>query len=108
MLKPPLLWPSVKSPAAEIGAIKDLHENLWGVAHNVEAWAAAFHLYEFAKQRPSTVTADDARRWRFIASNECVHQIHHFRERLAKIKGHKVRVWLPPRMCRQAPASVTP
>jgi hypothetical protein len=91
MLTPPLLWPSVETPAAEIASIKELHANLWGVAYNVEAWATASHLYEFAKQRPTGATADDARRWKFIASNECVHQLHHFRERLEKIKGHKVR-----------------
>lgn len=91
MLKPPLLWPSVKTPTAEVAAIKELHANLWGVTYNVEAWAAAFHLYEFAKQRHTGVTADDARRWKFIASSECIHQLHHFRERLEKIKGYKVR-----------------
>lgn len=91
MLKPPLLWPSVKTSESEIAAIKDLHANLMGVAYNVEAWAAAFHLYKFAKQRPAGITPDDARRWKFIASNECVHQLHHFRERLEKIKGFKVR-----------------
>lgn len=90
MLTPPLLWPSVVTPQSEIAAIKDLNANLWGVAYNVEAWASALHLYEFAKWRPADVKADDARRWKFIASNECVHQLHHFRERLGKIKGYKV------------------
>ena len=91
MLTAPLLWPSAKTPAAEVAAIKDLHANLLGIAYNVEAWAAALHLYEFAKSRPVGVAADDARRWKFIASNECVHQLHHFRERLEKIRSHKVR-----------------
>jgi len=90
MLAPPQLWPSRQTPVDEIAAIKELNANLWGVAYNVEAWAAALHLYQFAKQRPSVVGADDARRWTFIASNECVHQLHHLRERLEKIKGHKV------------------
>lgn len=91
MLTPPLLWPSVATPTTEVAAIKDLHANLWGVAYNVEAWAAAFRLYAFAKQAPSTVTNDDARRWKFIASKECVLQLHHLRERLEKIRGFKIR-----------------
>lgn len=91
MLTPPQLWPSLKTPTAEVAAIKDLYANLWGVAYNVEAWAAALHLYAFAKQRPIDVSVDDARRWTFIASNECVHELHHLRERLEKIKGHKIR-----------------
>jgi hypothetical protein len=91
MLTPPPLYPSVETPANEIAAVKDLSANLWGVAYNVEAWAAALHLYEFATQRPTGVSAEDSRRWRFIAANECVHQLHHLRVRLEKIKGHKVR-----------------
>jgi hypothetical protein len=91
MLTPPLLWPSVQTPAAEIAAVKDLHANLYGVAYNIEAWAAALHLYEFTKHSTTGVAAADARRWKFLASNECVHQLHHLRERLEKIKGHKVR-----------------
>lgn len=91
MLTPPLLWPSVETPTTEVAAIKDLHANLWGVAYNVEAWAAAFRLYTFTKQAPNTVTADDARRWKFIAGNECVLQLYHLRERLEKIRGFKVR-----------------
>lgn len=91
MLTSPSLYPSVKTPASEIAAVKDLSANLWGIAYNVEAWAAAFHLYQFATQRPTGVSAEDSRRWRFIAANECVHQLHHFRVRLEKIKGHKVR-----------------
>jgi hypothetical protein len=91
MLTPPLLWPSVSTPTVEIAAIKELHANLWGVAYNVEAWAAALRLYQFAEHRPSGVSTDDARRWKFIASNECVHELHHLREGLEKVKGHKVR-----------------
>ena len=91
MLKPPLLWPSVRTPSAEVAAVKDLHANLFGVAYNVEAWDAALRLYQFAKQPTTGVRAADARRWKFIASDECVHQLHHLRERLQRIKGHKVR-----------------
>jgi len=91
MLAPPELWPSVNTPAAEVPAIRDLSANLWGVAWNVEAWASSLRLYEYAKGRPAGVSADDARRWKFIASNECVHELHHLRERFEKIKGHKLR-----------------
>lgn len=91
MLAPPELWCSVETPVDEVAAVKDLNANLWGVIYNVEAWSSALRLYEFAKLRPNEVTRDDARRWKFIAANECVHQLHHLRERLEKIKGHKVR-----------------
>jgi hypothetical protein len=92
MVPPPLLWPSLITPANEVAAIKDLHASLWGVAYNVEAWSAALNLFKMAKEPPSSVSPTDARQWKFIASNECVLQLDHLRERLEKIKGHKVHV----------------
>ena len=92
MHTPPLLWPSVATPTNEVAAIKNLYANLWGVAYNVEAWAAALNLYNFAKQNPHSITPSNARQWTFIASNECVLQLDHLRERLKHIKGHKVHV----------------
>lgn len=91
MLTPPLLWPSIQTPASEIPTIKDLNANLLGVTYNVEAWATAFRLYQFAKQCPSGASAADSRSWKFIAAHECVHQLHHLKERLEKIKGFKIR-----------------
>lgn len=87
----PLLWPSVLTPKSETVAIKDLHANLCGIADNVNAWSAALELYEFAKKAPNSVNKDTARQWKFIASHECVMQLHHLRERLENIKGFKVR-----------------
>jgi hypothetical protein len=88
---PPLLWPSVATPLAEVAAVKDLHANLWAIAHNVEAWASALRLYEFAKQSPTIALTSDANRWTFIASNECVLQLDHLRERLKGIGATKLR-----------------
>ena len=86
----PLLWPSVLTPKSETAAIKDLYANLCGIAYNVNAWSAALELYEFAKKAPNSVNKDTARQWKFIASHECVMQLHHLRERFANIKGFKV------------------
>lgn len=86
----PFLWPSVMTPKNETAAIKDLYANLCGITYNVEAWSAALELYDFAKKAPNSVNANTARQWKFIASHECVMQLHHLRERLDKIKGFKV------------------
>ena len=59
--------------------------------YNVEAWRSALQLFHFCKSKPQGVASDVARRWGFIAADDCVHQLHHLRERLALIKGHKVR-----------------
>lgn len=91
MLAPPLLWPSVKTPSLEVESVKDLNANLLGVAYNVEAWASALRLYQHAKHKPSGTSRDDCRRWKFLASNECVHELHHLKERLEKIKGYKLK-----------------
>lgn len=90
MLTPPLLWPSVQTPSAEIPAVKDLNANLQGVASNVDAWASALRLYTFAKQKPAAMVRSDCRAWRFIACHECGLQLHHLKERMEKIKGYKL------------------
>lgn len=87
----PLLWPSVMTPKSETAPIKDLYVNLCGVTSNAKAWSAALDLYKFAKKAPKSVNNDTAWHWKFIASHECVMQLHHLRERLEKIKGFKVR-----------------
>jgi hypothetical protein len=91
VLTPPLIWPSFQTPAAEIPAIKSLLANLHGVVDNVEAWEHALRLYQYAVSKPHSVQAKDASAWKFVAAHECVHQLHHFRNRLRLIKGTKVR-----------------
>jgi hypothetical protein len=91
MFQPPVIWPSGETPPDEIEPLKDLYANLWGVYYNVEAWGSSLELLVFSRQKHQGIAADLLRRWSFIAANECVHQLHHLRERLALIKGHKVR-----------------
>lgn len=90
MLKVPALWPSVQTPSTEVAAIKDLMASLHGVAGNVEAWASALRLYQFAKQKRHTIAQNDSSQWRFIACTESALQLHHLRERMEKIKGYKL------------------
>lgn len=90
-MNPPELWPSRKTPLEEIGPVKDLHANLWGVFYNVKAWSAALQLLAFSRSKPHGVAIGLVSNWSFIAAHECVHQLHHFRERLVLIRGHKVR-----------------
>ena len=91
MPTPPLLWPSVATPASEVANIKALYAHLMGIAYNVEAWDAALQLYELSKQAPTGFSRDVVRRWRFVASSECVMQLHHLKERLQRVKGVKLR-----------------
>jgi hypothetical protein len=91
MLKPPLIWPSIQTPPTEIAAVKSLYASLHGVLHNVEAWEQALRLYQFSTRKPAGTPTNEARAWKFIAAHECVHQLHHFRNRLRLIKGAKVR-----------------
>lgn len=91
MMKPPELWPSIITPPVEVDFVKDLYANLWGVFHNVDAWNSAFQLFRYSQGRPIGVAPGLLRKWRFIAAHECVLQLHHFRERLILIRGHKVR-----------------
>jgi hypothetical protein len=91
MQTPPLIWPSVATPAGDVPNIKDLYAHLMGIAYNVEAWDAALQLYELSKQTPSGFKRDVVHRWRFIASSECVMQLHHLKERLQRIKSVKLR-----------------
>lgn len=91
MVSVPVLWPSTRTPANEVSAIKELYAQLCGVAFNVEAWAAALRLYQFCKAGPPGVSRADARHWSFVATNECAHQLHHLRERLQNISGYFIR-----------------
>lgn len=87
----PVLWPSTSTPPAEIGAVKELYAQLCGIAFNVEAWASALRLYEFAKLFPAGVQRADARQWKFLATHECALQLHHLRERLKRVPGYFLR-----------------
>jgi hypothetical protein len=70
----------------EADAVLDLNANLHGVAFNVEAWSAALELYKFSRSRPDNVDRNLARKWRFIAADQCVMQLYYLRERLKVIK----------------------
>jgi hypothetical protein len=48
-------------------------------------------LYELSKQAPGGFGLNVVRRWRFVASSECVMQLHHLKERLQRVKGLKLR-----------------
>lgn len=91
MYKIPILWPSRHTPAGEVDAVKDLHANITGVHNNVEAWAAALKLYQYAESNPAGVPGVDASSWRFLAANECVMQLYHLKERIQMVKGFKIR-----------------
>ncbi len=87
----PVLWPSISTPPDEVEAVKELSAQLCGIAFNVEAWASAHRLYEFAKLFPPGVQRADARQWKFLATHECALQLHHLRERLERIPGFFLR-----------------
>lgn len=91
MLRIPLLWPSIATPIEEVAGIKDLYAHLTGLYHNIEAWKAALALYQTAMDPPPSVSRDIARRWRFIAANECVLELYHLRARLEKIQSVQLR-----------------
>lgn len=48
-------------------------------------------LYVTAKKPPPTIPSDVARRWQFIACNECVFELFHLRARMEKIQSVKLR-----------------
>lgn len=91
MPRAPLLWPSVATPAEEVGAIKNLNAHLSGLEYSVLAWEAALMLYRTAKHPPPSVSRSVAGRWRFIACNECVLELYHLRARLEKIQSVLLR-----------------
>lgn len=91
MLQPPLVWPSVATPHAEREAVKDLYAHLTALKYNIEAWDAGLQLYKLALKAPAQVRRDIALRWRFVAANECVFQLHHLKKRIEKIRGVKVK-----------------
>jgi hypothetical protein len=91
MLRAPLLWPSVLTPAEETAPIKDLSAHLVGLAYSAEAWEAALLLYKTAKAPPTTISRSVASRWRFVACHECVLELYHLRSRLGKIQSVKLR-----------------
>jgi len=91
MSRAPLLWPSILTPTDEAAGIKDLYAHLAGLEYSVEAWEAALLLYLTAKNPPPTISRDVARRWQFVACNECILELFHLRSRLEKIQSVKLR-----------------
>jgi hypothetical protein len=91
MLKTPLLWPSIHTPAEELAPIKDLYAHLTGLAFSVEAWEAGLLLYQTALSPPASIPRAVAGRWRFIACHECILELFHLRARLSKIQSVKLR-----------------
>jgi hypothetical protein len=87
----PLLWPSVLTPPEESSAVKDLYAHLTGLEYSVEAWEAGLLLYLTAKNPPQSISRDVARRWQFVACNECILELYHLRARLEKIQSVKLR-----------------
>jgi hypothetical protein len=91
MTRVPLLWPSLSTPTAEVAGIKDLYAHLTGLAYSIEAWEAGLLLYQTAKQPPPSISRSVARRWRFIACNECILELYHLRARFEKIQSVQLR-----------------
>lgn len=85
MLRPPLIWPSIVTPAEEVAAVKSLSAHVSALPYGVEAWEAALLLYQTAQSPPSTINRDVASRWRWVACNECILELYHLRARLEKI-----------------------
>jgi hypothetical protein len=91
MLRTPLLWPSVATPIEEIAGVKNLYAHLTGLQYSIEAWEAALLLYQTAKNPPPSISRSVARRWRFVACNECVLELYHLRARLDRIQSVQLR-----------------
>lgn len=91
MPRVPLLWPSTDIPSDEIAALKDLYAHLTGLHYSVEAWEASLLLYVTAKKPPPTISRNVARRWQFVACNECILELFHLRSRMEKIQSVKLR-----------------
>jgi hypothetical protein len=91
MRRAPLLWPSILTPTDEAAGVKDLYAHLTGLEYSVAVWEAALLLYLTAKNPPSPISRDVARRWQFVACNECVLELFHLRARLEKIQSVKLR-----------------
>ena len=98
MMRTPLLWPSILTPAAEIAEVKYLHAPLTGVEYSAKVWDAALGLYRTLLSPPSSIFKDVASRWRWIACNECILELYHLRSRMEKIQAvqlHKCPSLLP-------------
>lgn len=91
MRSAPLLWPSTVTPTDEVAAVKDLYAHLTGLEYSVQAWEAALLLYITAKHPTQSISRDIARRWQFVACNECILELFHLRSRLEKIQSVKLR-----------------
>lgn len=87
----PLLWPSIATPTTELAGIKDLYAHLMGLKYSIENWEACLLLHQTAKEPPPTVSRSVARRWRFVACNECILELYHLRARLEKIQSVQLR-----------------
>ena len=90
MLSVPVLWPSVLTPADEVGPVKDLYAHLTGLKFSVEAWEAALQLYRTSKNPPPGISRSIADRWRWVACHECVLELYHLRARFEKIQSVKL------------------
>ena len=91
MARTPLLWPSILTPATEIAEVKYLYALLTGVECSAKGWDAALALYRMSLAPPSSISEDVARRWRWIACNECILELYHLRSRMAKIQAVQLR-----------------
>jgi hypothetical protein len=87
MQRPPLLWPSVLTPPTEIEAVKSLNAHVSALPASVDAWDASLQLYRLSKSAPPGVSKDVAGRWRWLACDECIHELYHLRARLEKIQS---------------------
>lgn len=87
----PLLWPSISTPVDEIASVKNLYAHLTGLQYSMEAWEAGLLLYQTAKQPPPSINRTVARRWRFVACNECILELYHLRARLERIQSVHLR-----------------
>lgn len=91
MMRTPLLWPSILTPADEIAEIKYLYALLTGVEYSVKGWDAALALYRTSLSPPTSISNDVASRWRWIACNECILELYHLRSRMEKIQAVQLR-----------------
>lgn len=91
MINVPVLWPSKLTPSDEVEGVKNLYAHLTGLKYSVEAWEAGLLLYQFSKRPSLSISHNVARRWRFIASNDCILELYHLRARMGKIQSAQLR-----------------
>ena len=91
MMRTPLLWPSILTPADEVAEVKYLYALLTGVEYSAKGWEAALALYRTSLSPPTSISKDVASRWRWIACNECILELYHLRSRMEKIQAVQLR-----------------